>query len=45
MWDCSLTNTEQVAQRAIILPNGHSISSETVDAICSIIRLATHQSA
>jgi dTDP-4-amino-4,6-dideoxygalactose transaminase len=40
-----LANTERVAERVVILPNGSSVSHEAVIAICAIIRLLALQSA
>jgi dTDP-4-amino-4,6-dideoxygalactose transaminase len=40
-----LADTERVARRVLVLPNGTTISSEVIDAICSIIRLTTDQPA
>jgi dTDP-4-amino-4,6-dideoxygalactose transaminase len=40
-----LKNTERVAERVIILPNGSSVSREAVDGICAIIRLLALQPA
>jgi dTDP-4-amino-4,6-dideoxygalactose transaminase len=40
-----LKNTERVAERVIILPNGRSVSREAVDGICAIIRLLALQPA
>jgi len=40
-----LGNTDRVAERVIILPNGSSVSPEAVSVICTIIRLLAIQSA
>lgn len=41
----TLTNTEYVAERVIVLPTGRAIAIEQVEAICTLVRtLATHLS-
>jgi dTDP-4-amino-4,6-dideoxygalactose transaminase len=39
-----LANTDRVAEKVVILPNGSSVSHEAVFAICAIIRLLALQS-
>lgn len=40
-----LANTEAVAERVIILPNGSPVSEDAINLLCSIIRLLALQSA
>lgn len=40
-----LANTDRVAERVIILPNGSSVSSDAIGTLCSIIRLLALKSA
>ena len=40
-----LPETERLAERIVVLPNGQSISEEAVDRICSIIRVSFENSA
>jgi dTDP-4-amino-4,6-dideoxygalactose transaminase len=40
-----LPGTERLAERVVILPNGSSVSGETIDTLCSVIRLLALQPA